>query len=457
MSITFSSNKNRVWQTTLRINGVLPDIDRFDNGDTERAEEIKRMAAPANSSCSIICSTPQTPSDHFHLLVDIGHGIVKSLQSIPMSGLVSSNSSCLPDALLITHSHDDHIHDLPALLDLYCDSRRLQIFCTHETRDQLINKFDRNKLSSVAKFIEMIPSLKSEIGPLSVTPLSVIHYNYNSESPSSGSVIYVIILPDKKKIVIGWDFLSINNVDQDLLWNPDILILGTETYNPHILSGMISVTEAFDFVRRWNAKQCYIVHYSGIMDSEDRKNQWFRGPVKAMASSELQDTINNQLKLNGADGKFRMIVANEGMTWNANQNEREETTMAEENLPIGKSIEIESLQNYIIEAHKWDDDNKLNLVIEDSVNRYSLEFANPHLDTDDNNILHGDPVKGMLAKGPELKMEIISDSQDRSLIRVKIIKGKKYMLKDDISIHSRDAIRLKKFMKENFIAKRAGL
>lgn len=104
-----------------------------------------------------------------------------------------------------------------------------------------------------------------------------------------------------------------------------------------------------------------------------------------------------------------------------------------------------------------DDDKKLNLVIEDTVNRYSLEFANPHLDTDDNNILYGDPVKGMLAKGPELKMEIISDSQDGSLIRVKIIKGKKYMLKDDISIHARDATRLKKFMKENFVAKRAGL
>lgn len=104
-----------------------------------------------------------------------------------------------------------------------------------------------------------------------------------------------------------------------------------------------------------------------------------------------------------------------------------------------------------------DDDKKLNLVIEDTVNRYSLEFANPHLDMDDNNILYGDPVKGMLAKGPELKMEIISDSQDGSLIRVKIIKGKKYMLKADISIHARDATRLKKFMKENFVAKRAGL
>lgn len=383
------------------------------------------------------------------MLVDVGHGTVKSLQGIK-SGVISPDSSYLPDALLMTHSHDDHVHDLPALVDICSSSRKLQIFCTREAHEQLTNKFDLHKINSLVQFNKIIPGQEIAVGPFSVTPVSVDHYDYNSDSLLPGCVIYVIKLPDKKKIVIGWDFLSINDVNQNLLWNPDVLILGTETYNHHPAAGMISITEAFDFVRRWNAKECYIVHYSGLMDFEDGKNQWFRGPVKSMTSSELQNTINNQLKLSGADGKFRMTVAAEGMSWNSNPGTGEEITTATEDLPIGNSIGIESLQDYIIEVQKLDTENKLNLVIEDRINRYSLEFVNPHLDMNDNNILYGDPVKGMLAKGPELKMEIISDSPDSSTIRVNVIKGKKYVFKDDITVNARDGIRLRKFMKENF-------
>ena len=45
---------------------------------------------------------------------------------------------------------------------------------------------------------------------------------------------------------------------------------------------MISVTDAFPLIRRWNAKECYLVHYSGLKDFEESKNQWFRGPIKPM-------------------------------------------------------------------------------------------------------------------------------------------------------------------------------
>jgi hypothetical protein len=165
------------------------------------------------------------------------------------------------------------VHDLPALVDICSSSRTLQIFCTREAHEQLTNKFDHHKINSLVQFNEIIPGQKIAVGPFSVTPVSVDHYDYNSDSLLPGCVIYVIKLPDKKKVVIGWDFLSINDVDQNLLWNPDVLILGTETYNHHPAAGMISITEAFDFVRRWNAKECYIVHYSGLMDFEDGKNQ----------------------------------------------------------------------------------------------------------------------------------------------------------------------------------------
>ncbi len=60
---------------------------------------------------------------------------------------------------------------------------------------------------------------------------------------------------------------------------------------------MISVTDAYNLVRRWNAKECYIVHYSGLKDFEESKNQWFRGLVKPMASEHLQKTINPNIPI----------------------------------------------------------------------------------------------------------------------------------------------------------------
>jgi hypothetical protein len=74
-----------------------------------------------------------------------------------------------------------------------------------------------------------------------------------------------------------------------------------------------------------------------------------------------------------------------------------------------------------------EDENKLYVTIEDRINRYSSEFVNPHMDRNIADIFYDGPVKGMLAKGPELKMEIIpgSDSTNNSRNRADIIRGKK--------------------------------
>jgi hypothetical protein len=54
---------------------------------------------------------------------------------------------------------------------------------------------------------------------------------------------------------------------------------------------MLSVSEAYFLVRKWNVKECYLVHYSGLKDFEESKNRWFRGPVKAMTTTELRKPI----------------------------------------------------------------------------------------------------------------------------------------------------------------------
>ncbi|MFL6472326.1 MAG: MBL fold metallo-hydrolase [Nitrososphaeraceae archaeon] len=442
-------------QLVVRINGTLPDISTLGSEEkSERAAEIKRQGISTNTSCSLFARV-ETDQKIFHMLVDIGQGIVKSIEK-GTSDLGFNSSSFIPDALLITHSHDDHIKELPMLVNKVDESRsnkNLKIFCTMECRDQVIKKFPQlsektTNNNNRVSFNIVQPDLTSEVGPFSVTPILADH----GDNSPPGSVIYIVKLLDKK-IIIGWDFLSLPNADPNLFWNPDLLILGTQSYNPHPQTGIISVSDAYELVRRWNAKECYIVHYRGLLDFEEASNQWFRGPVKAMTTDELQRVIDEHLRVTGDSGKFRITVAKEGMIWT--EKEVQQSQIYDENTPIGKVLEIESLQKYILKIENENKDDRLKLEIEDRINRFNLEFAAPRKDRNSDDVLLGQGVRGMMAKGPELRMEIVpSKSQEEAcVIKIRVARGKKKnVFQDDIFVSNSDAQRLKKYIKENFVA-----
>src|ERR1041384_8021044 len=443
----------------VRINGSLPDISTLGSEEkSERAAEIKkRQGTSTNTSCSIYAEI-EKGQKIFHLLVDVGQGIVKSIEK---SASELALSTFIPDALLITHSHDDHIKELPMLVEKSNEdneSRRknLMIFCTMECRDQIIKKFpqltQKTGNNNGVSFNIVQPDETFQVGPFSVTALLADHGDNNS---SPGSVIHIVKLLDKK-IIVGWDFLSLPNVNENLLWKPDLLILGTQTYNPHPETGMICVSDAYDLVRRWNAKECYIVHYSGLNDFKEASNQWFRGPVKAMTTDELQSVINSHLQVTGDNGKFRMTVAKEGMVWTGKEQQQQQHQVYDESKPIGKVLEIESLQKYILKIENIDRDHKLKLIVEDMVNRFNFEFVRPTKDGNGNDgILYAEGEKGMMAKGPQLRIEIVpSESQNESsTIKIRVSKGgKKDVFKDDIYVNNIDAQRLRRYIKENFVA-----
>ena len=450
-----STNKVIEGQLVVRINGTLPDISTLGSEEkSERAAEIKRQGISTNTSCSLFARV-ETDQKIFHMLVDIGQGIVKSIEK-GTSDLGFNSSSFIPDALLITHSHDDHIKELPMLVNKVDESRsnkNLKIFCTMECRDQVIKKFPQlsektTNNNNRVSFNIVQPDLTSEVGPFSVTPILADH----GDNSPPGSVIYIVKLLDKK-IIIGWDFLSLPNADPNLFWNPDLLILGTQSYNPHPQTGIISVSDAYELVRRWNAKECYIVHYRGLLDFEEASNQWFRGPVKAMTTDELQRVIDEHLRVTGDSGKFRITVAKEGMIWT--EKEGQQSRIYDENIPIGKVLEIESLQKYILKIENENKDDRLKLEIEDRINRFNLEFAAPRKDRNSDDVLLGQSVRGMMAKGPELRMEIVASKskEEACVVKIRVSRGKKKnVFQDDIFVSNSDAQRLKKYIKENFVA-----
>jgi phosphoribosyl 1,2-cyclic phosphodiesterase len=374
----------------VRINGTLPDISTLGSEEkSERAAEVKRQGTSTNTSCSIFARI-ETDQKIFHMLVDIGQGIVKSIEK-GASDLGFKSSSFIPDALLLTHSHDDHIKELPVLVNKVNEEdesrgKNLKIFCTVECQDQIIKKFPQLSEKTTnngnrVSFNIVQPDETFEVGPFSVTPISADH----GDNSPPGSVIYIVKLLDRKKIIIGWDFLSLPNANQNLFWKPDLLILGTQSYNPHSHTGMISVSDAYDLVRRWNAKECYIVHYSGLLDFEEASNQWFRGPVKAMTTDELQSAIDSHLQVTGDNGKFSITVAKEGMVWTGTEGQ---LGYDDKSALIGKVLEIESLQKYILKIENMDRDHKLRLMVEDTVNRFNFEFVRPTKDENSDYAIH---------------------------------------------------------------------
>ena len=399
---------------TVRINGVSSHVD---NG-------------AANTSLSVFYQG-------FHLLVDAGKGVEESIKK---GG--ASSGKYLPDAILITHARRHHISDLPALT-----RENAKVYCTPECSQQIAQELQTlpttktsssssSSLQSLSSslFSPINPGTPFEVGPFSVIPIAAD--NAGDEPGLPGSVVY-IIKAGARKIVAGWDFLKLQTPDESILWNPDLLVLGTETYNEHPSTGMISVSEAYNIVRRWNAKLCYIVHYSGEKDREDAKNQWHRGPEGPLSAEELQKAIDGHLQVSGREGKFVIKVAKEGMTWSP------QAVVEEEEGPIGPQIEVDALDQHIFSIEKMQD-GKVAVTIEDRINRLTSEFVNPKLE---GNSLHGEGSKTMMMKGPELNLSVAGNT-----VTINITKGKKAVFAEDLQVSEKDSKRIIRYLQENFTA-----
>ena len=94
-------------QVMVRLNGVCPDVSRIsDSRFSERALEINNTGEKAATSCSII-SFVDDHDDTYHILADIGPGVVNSLQK---------NSNIKPRSLLKENLRVTHTIDIDIFL-----------------------------------------------------------------------------------------------------------------------------------------------------------------------------------------------------------------------------------------------------------------------------------------------------------------------------------------------------
>lgn len=169
-----------------------------------------------------------------------------------------------------------------------------------------------------------------------------------------------------------------------------------------------------------------------------------------MTSAELQSTIDSHLKISGAQGKFRIVVAEEGMVWTRKEDGISQQIANDDvGAQIGSSIEIESLEKYVLKVEIDDKIGRLRLVIEDRINRYNLVFENPKLekDGDNNYALYALGERGMLAKGPDLVAKLLKDS---SVLKIYVSKRRKTFFHDDILLGKSEMIKFEQYLITNF-------
>ena len=88
------NSAEKTTQLSVRINGTLPNISTLGDGQkSQRVAEIKRNKIIANTSCSVF-STDSSTNENFHLLVDVGEGVVESLEKggIDVTSVPSKNN-----------------------------------------------------------------------------------------------------------------------------------------------------------------------------------------------------------------------------------------------------------------------------------------------------------------------------------------------------------------------------
>ncbi|MFO7830251.1 MAG: MBL fold metallo-hydrolase [Bacteroidales bacterium] len=188
----------------------------------------------ANASCSILKSKSGSPNEkqiEWEVLVDVGHGIMQYL---------IKNVNRIPDALILTHSHVDHIVGIDWLVQSYykTHNKPYPVYATGLTWRKTLSAFPQ--LNGLVEFNELIPynqiSIKEASG-LKLTSYPV----YHGQSAEGAAMLLFEI--DQKKILVTGDILTplLREDDFNTIKDLDLLIADANNRFPYPQSNHWSI------------------------------------------------------------------------------------------------------------------------------------------------------------------------------------------------------------------------
>lgn len=195
--------------------------------------------------------------------------------------MLNNNSPHL-DAMVITHSHYDHVGGVDDLRP-YCKTADFPIYCKSDVIEDLRNRipycFTKHPYPGVPSFqlFEILAFNPLNINGIEIEPLSVFHYKLNILGFKFGNLAYIT------------DAKTIPDETIDKISNIDTLVINALRIEEHI--SHMSLKETLDIIQRVNPRIAYLTHLSHDMGKHEEVEKNLPPNVK-IAYDNLTLTIN---------------------------------------------------------------------------------------------------------------------------------------------------------------------
>lgn len=209
-------------------------------GQTHKFYSSKNPYDLSNASFSIVSSKSknlQKDNINWEILIDAGHGTIQYL---------ISSYNRIPDAIVITHPHIDHILGIDWLIQSYFREHKAPypVYATYLCWKQTLTVFPH--LKEMVKFNELIPGMEikiEEAAKLNLIPFPVFHGN---SAPGSSMLFFEFNITEEEKIKIAFtgDVLVplLRNKDIAYLQNLDHLFVDSNNRFPYPKCNHWSIT-----------------------------------------------------------------------------------------------------------------------------------------------------------------------------------------------------------------------
>lgn len=163
------------------------------------------------------------------------------------------------DAVMITHSHYDHVGGIDDLRP-YCHSEALKVYCTQDVERDLRARipycFAEHPYPGVPQFQihPLVPYVATEICGEDVLPLSILHYKLDILGFRVGRLGYVT------------DCKSMPEHTLNLLKGVDTLVINALRHKEHI--SHINLSQALELIERIGPHRAFLTHISHDMGPE---------------------------------------------------------------------------------------------------------------------------------------------------------------------------------------------